>query len=198
LKENEACPNPFDQFRLWFEEAVNLPTPHPTAMTLATATPDGKPSARIVLLKGFDERGFVFFTNYASRKGRELDSNPHAALVFFWPELEHQIRIEGRVERVSAEESDRYFQSRPRESQLGACASAQSEVVESRDVLDRRFQELVTRYPAGSIPRPACWGGYRLVPSSLEFWQGRTNRLHDRLRYDRSTDGTWRICRLSP
>ena len=166
-------------------------------MTLATATPEGRPSARIVLLRGYDERGFTLFTNYESRKGRELHSNPHAALVFHWHELERQVRIEGQAQRVSAQESDAYFQSRPVLSRLSAWASRQSDVIPSRQSLEASCKALEVRYPDGQIPRPEFWGGYRVVPESVEFWQGRPNRLHDRLRYRREHGG-WVIERLSP
>ncbi len=198
LDEADLHPDPVEQFRRWFDEALRSSSPQPTAMTLATADADGRPSARVVLLKGFDERGFVFYTNYESRKGRELDANPWAALVFFWPELERQVRIEGRVQRVAPVESDVYFRSRPRDSQLGARASRQSRVIDGRDVLDRRFEELRVRFEGGEVPRPEYWGGYRVIPESLEFWQGRPNRLHDRLRYDRVAGPAWSIRRLSP
>ena len=167
-------------------------------MTLATAGADCRPSARLVLLKGFDASGFVFYTNYESRKARELAANPWAALVFFWPQLARQVRIEGRVEPVAPHESDAYFHSRPRGSQLGAWASHQSQVISSRAVLDQRMQELTAAYQARPVPRPPYWGGYRLAPTLVEFWQGRPNRLHDRLRYRRLEDGGWLIERLAP
>jgi pyridoxamine 5'-phosphate oxidase len=167
-------------------------------MTLATATPDGRPSARVVLLRGHDENGFVFFTNYGARKGDELATNPRAALVFYWPEIDRQIRIEGRVERATPQESDAYFQSRPRGSQLGAWASPQSEVIASREVLEARLHEVEARYPEGPVPRPPFWGGFRVVPDSIEFWQEGPSRLHDRLRYVRLASGGWRLERLSP
>lgn len=198
LNEADAATDPFTQFRAWFDAALQANLPEPNAMTLATATPDGVPSARVVLLKGVDERGFVFFTNYESRKGNELAANPHAALVFYWPELERQVRIEGDVERVSAEESDAYFQSRPFGSRIGAWASAQSRPIEGRAWLEQRVAELEARYADGDIPRPPYWGGYRVIPRAVEFWQGRPSRLHDRLRYTRQDDGSWRIERLSP
>jgi pyridoxamine 5'-phosphate oxidase len=198
LLESEMDPNPFRQFRAWYERALSAGLPLPEAMTLATATPDGRPSARVVLLRGYDENGFVFFTNYDGRKGDELAANPRAALVFYWPELDRQIRIEGRVERATPQESDAYFQSRPRGSQLGAWASPQSEVIASREVLEARLREVEARYPEGPVPRPPFWGGYRVVPEAIEFWQEGPNRLHDRLRYVRQASGGWRLERLSP
>jgi len=197
LTEGELDPDPVRQFHRWIEEATLSEVAEPNAMALATATPEGRPSARIVLLRGYDERGFAFFTNYESRKGRELDANPHAGLVFHWHDLERQVRVEGRVERVSAEESDTYFQSRPAGSRLGAWASRQSEVLPDRTVLEARNRALEIQYPDGQIPRPEHWGGYRVVPAVIEFWQGRPSRLHDRLRYTRSDRG-WLVERLSP
>lgn len=197
LHETEAADDPVEQFRRWFEQAVSAQLPEPNAMTLATCTPDGRPSARIVLLKGYNGNGFTFFTSYEGRKAKELDSNPRAALVFYWPELERQIRIEGTIERTSSEESDAYFATRPRNSQLGAWASSQSSVVASREVLERRWAELQARYANQPVPRPPHWGGYRLIPTVFEFWQGRPSRLHDRLRYRRSPTG-WVRERLSP
>jgi len=170
----------------------------PNAMTLATATCEGKPSARMVLLKGFDERGFVFFTNYNSRKGRELEANPQAALVFFWQPLARQIRIEGRVTKVTAEESDAYFHSRPLGSRFSASISKQSSVILSRAVLLEKLKKIEEKYPKGDPPRPIHWGGFRVHPSEIEFWQGGAFRLHDRLRYRRRRDGNWRVDRLSP
>jgi pyridoxamine 5'-phosphate oxidase len=197
VSEEDLDPDPVRQFGLWFEQAARSGVAESNAAALATATPDGRPSVRMVLLRGADDRGFAFFTNYESRKARELEANPHAALVFFWHDLERQVRIEGRVERVSGEESDRYFQGRPRGAQLGAWASPQSEVV-GRETLEKRFGELERQYSKREIPRPPNWGGYRLVPDSIEFWQGRPNRLHDRLRYTKRPDGQWRIERLAP
>jgi pyridoxamine 5'-phosphate oxidase len=167
-------------------------------MTIATATPDGKPAARMVLLKDFDERGFVFFTNYNSRKGQELAENPQAALVFWWVELERQVRICGRVEKISENESDKYYDSRPENSRLGAWVSNQSEVIESREVLEQRWQDFQRRYDNQDIPRPPHWGGLRVIPAEIEFWQGRPSRLHDRLLYTRLDHGSWKIERLSP
>jgi len=197
LREADADPDPIEQFRGWFGEALAADLHEPNAMTLATATPDGRPSARVVLLKGFDERGFVFYTNYEGRKGRELEANPRAALVFYWGELERQVRVEGRVSRVSDGESDAYFSGRPRGSQLGALASEQSRPVRDRGALERRLREVEGEYEGREVPRPAFWGGYRIEPETIEFWQGRENRLHDRLRYSRS-EGGWKIERLQP
>jgi pyridoxamine 5'-phosphate oxidase len=197
LSEADVDPDPVRQFRAWFEQAQAAGVADPTAMTLATATPDGRPSARVVLLKGLGPDGFVFFTNYDGRKGRELAANPRAALVFFWPELERQVRIEGTVEPVSPAESDAYFRSRPVGARLGAWASPQSEVIPSREALERRLRELEAQYPDGEVPRPPHWGGYRVRPEAVEFWQGRPNRLHDRLRY-RRVPGGWRLERLAP
>jgi len=197
LSEADAGSDPFVLFRTWFDEAQAAGLPEPNAMTLATADADGKPAARIVLLKGYDERGFVFFSNYDSRKGRELESNPFAALVFLWHEFERSIRIEGRIEKATAEESDIYFASRPAGSRLGAWASRQSEVIPDRTILEAEHRELLERFADGVIPRPPHWGGYRVVPTGLEFWQGRSSRLHDRLRFRRS-EGAWIRERLAP
>jgi pyridoxamine 5'-phosphate oxidase len=184
------------QFALWFEDAIAAGLPEPNAMILATSSAGGRPSARTVLLKGFDERGFVFFTNYESRKGRDLAENPRACLLFPWHPIRRQVRVEGRVVRVSREDSAAYFRSRPYGSRIGAWASRQSAVVASREDLDSRFDELARRWP-DDPPVPDFWGGYRVVPSEVEFWQGRTDRLHDRLRY-RLTGGSWLRERLAP
>ena len=198
LSEADVDPDPIRQFATWFEEAAAAGLYQPEAMTLATVTPEGRPSARLVLLRGFDGRGFSFFTNYDSRKGRDLAARPWAALVLFWAELHRQVRIEGRVELVSAEESDAYFAGRARGSQLSAWASPQSEVLEGRGVLERRVADLARQYEGRPVPRPPRWGGYRVVPDSIEFWQGRENRLHDRLCFRRRADGGWAIVRLAP
>lgn len=198
LLESEAAGDPFPQFHRWLSEAIAADLKEPNAMTLATVTPDGKPDARIVLLKGFDQRGFSFFTNYKSAKGKQLNTTPWAALVFLWGDLERQVRIEGQVEIVSEQESDDYFQVRPWASQLGAWASDQSQVIASREVLEERFLQFKDQYPEGKVPRPPHWGGFRVVPRTVEFWQGRPSRLHDRLRYRLQDDGKWLRERLSP
>jgi pyridoxamine 5'-phosphate oxidase len=197
LNETEVDPDPIKQFQRWFDQAIAAELPEPNAMTLATATSDGIPSARIVLLKGLDARGFAFYTNYESRKGQELAENPQAALVFLWTLLERQVRVEGRVEKVAAAETDAYFLSRPLASRLGAWTSSQSRVISSREVLEQRFAELKATYADETVPRPPHWGGYRVIPHQIEFWQGRTSRLHDRLRY-RLEQGNWLLERLAP
>lgn len=199
LAEADVERDPLRQFQRWFDEALAAALPEPNAMTLATVSAQGKPSARMVLLKGFDAAGFVFFSNYESRKGGELAARPEAALVFYWAELERQVRIEGRVERTTAEESDAYFHSRPVGSQIGAIASHQSSVLANRQELEARSAALDEAYQGQTVPRPAFWGGYRVVPEVYEFWQGRPSRLHDRLRYRRASgEGAWIIERLSP
>lgn len=198
LSETEINSNPFLQFKEWFDQALSANILEPNAMTVATATTEAKPSARMVLLKDFDERGFVFYTNYNSQKAQELAENPQAALVFWWAELQRQIRICGRVEKISDTESDKYFYSRPFNSRLGAWASNQSEVIENREVLEKYLEELKQKYQNQDVPRPSHWGGIRVIPTEIEFWQGRSSRLHDRLVYTRIKDGSWKIERLSP
>jgi pyridoxamine 5'-phosphate oxidase len=191
-------PDPLKLFQRWLDEAKGAGIHLAEAMTLATSTTEGQPSARLVLLKQADETGFVFYTNYNSPKARELDANLQAALVFYWPQLERQVRVEGKVERTSADESDAYFKTRPRESQIGALASPQSEVIASREALQQRADELEKLYEGREVDRPAHWGGYRLHPNRIEFWKGRPSRLHDRILYERQSDGSWTICRLAP
>lgn len=197
LSESEAGGDPFALFRMWFEQAMAAGVAEPNAFVLATADESGSPSARLVLLKALDDRGFTFFTNYDSRKGREMDANPRAAMVFPWHALERQVRIEGAVEKVTAAESDDYFANRPLGSRLGAWASAQSTLIPDREFLERRHAELMARYPDGNVPRPEHWGGYRVLPACIEFWQGRPSRLHDRILFT-LRDGRWVKNRLSP
>ena len=198
LLEKDLAKNPFRQFEQWFQEAEAAKITEPNAMTLATAGRDGRPSARTVLLKGCDGRGFVFYTSYESRKGRELDANARATLLFAWVAMERQVTAEGTVVRVSREESEAYFQSRPRANQLAAWASPQSTVVAGRAVLEESHRVIEKKYEGRTIPLPPSWGGLRLVPESVEFWQGRRSRLHDRLRYRREAGGDWVVERLAP
>jgi len=198
LSESDAAREPIAQFARWYDDALASELPLPNAMTLATVSADGKPSARMVLLKGFDARGFVFYTNYKSRKAVELAANSHGCLVFYWPANERQVRIEGRVEKVTERESDQYFRTRPRDSRIGAWASPQSAALDGRRALEDRFEQFSKRYPEEEIPRPHFWGGYRLKPSAVEFWQGQPNRLHDRLLYVSDNNGVWHINRLAP
>eukprot|EP01133_Synstelium_polycarpum_P010146 gene10146-11823_t len=197
LSEQDADQDPINQFSKWFADAMNAKLYEPNVMTLATADRSGKPSARIVLLKGFDQQGFVFFTNYDSVKGKEIAENPQASLVFFWPELERQVRIDGSVSKVSAQVSDQYFHSRPIGSQIGATASPQSTKMQNRESLEEKVKELTAVYQGKEIPRPQHWGGYLVKPSQIEFWQGRSSRLHDRINYE-LVDGNWIISRLAP
>jgi pyridoxamine 5'-phosphate oxidase len=199
LHRQDLLPDPIQQFEVWFKESVgSAGDREPNAMTLATADREGHPSARVVLLKGFDERGFVFFTNYESRKGQHLAQNPRAALNFHWPWLERQIQIEGNVSRVSREESQTYFDKRPLKSRLSAIISPQSSPVSSRTQLEQRLEEVSRQYSDGNPPVPEFWGGYRVFPERMEFWQGRENRLHDRFLYTLTLEGSWRIERLGP
>ena len=197
LDEKTIDRDPIKQFQIWFNDAITAKLPLPEAMTLATATPDGKPSARMVLLKQVDHDGFVFFTNYRSAKAEQLDANPYAALVFYWSQLDRQVRVEGSVVRTSEQESRDYFKTRPRESQIGAWASAQSQAISGRDVLERRAQELEDLYAGREVDCPEYWGGYRLRPERIEFWKSRIGRLHDRILYKRDPSG-WSISRLAP
>ncbi len=198
LDEKDVTANPIVQFNHWFEEAVKAEVPEPNAMAIATTMVDFKPSVRMVLLKGVEEGGFVFFTNYQSRKGTELMWNPYGSLLFFWHELERQVRIEGRVEKISAEESTKYFHSRPRGSQIGTHVSPQSTVIESREVLEKKMSEMESEFNGKEIERPTYWGGYKLLPNVMEFWQGRASRLHDRIRYTLVKQNEWKIERLAP
>ncbi|NCA85538.1 MAG: pyridoxamine 5'-phosphate oxidase [Clostridia bacterium] len=197
LDEKSVRENPFEQFAVWMDQAVQAEILHPTAMLLSTVGSDGQPSCRVVLLKEVNEKGFVFFTHYHSHKGRQLTENPKVALTFFWNETERQIRIEGKVEKVDKQTSDEYFASRPYESRLSAAASSQSSVISSRQELEQQREAIRARHPDGAIPRPDDWGGYVVVPETIEFWQGRENRLHDRIVYQRAVD-SWDIRRLAP
>ena len=197
LSEEKAAADPIAQFRHWFDEALAAESLEATAMTLATASPAGEPAARTVLLKAVDERGFVFFTNYESAKARDLEANPRACLLFFWGELERQVRITGRVSRISREETAEYFKTRPRDSQLGAWVSPQSRVIPHRRVLEENLESLAAQYEGDLVPVPPFWGGFRVAPDTIEFWQGRPRRLHDRLLYTRSESG-WTRVRLAP
>jgi pyridoxamine 5'-phosphate oxidase len=198
LTESDANADPIKQFDKWFNEAVKAELQDPTAMTLATATHDGRPSSRIVLMKGFDNNGFVFYTNYLSRKGKEIARNPLGALLFFWGTLERQVRIEGTIEKVSKEDSAKYFDTRPRASQLGAIVSPQSQEISGRDILDKKWQEADTEYTDKDVPKPSYWGGYILKPRLIEFWQGRPSRLHDRILYKKIDNKNWKKVRLAP
>lgn len=198
LDESHVDRHPFRQFEKWMRHAIDAKVEEPNAMTLATSGKSGVPDARVVLLRDLDRKGFVFFTNYTSRKGKELSSNKRVCLNFFWPELQRQVRILGRVEKVSAKASDAYFNSRPRQSQIGAWASLQSEVMTSRSELEERFVLFEKKFKGRKVPRPSFWGGYRVVPEHMEFWQGRPSRLHDRIAYDRSKVGRWKHVRLYP
>jgi pyridoxamine 5'-phosphate oxidase len=198
LLEKDVAVHPITQFKTWWQQVLNSKITEPNAMTLATASADGVPAARIVLLKDFDNNGFVFYTNYQSYKGMQLEENPKACLVFFWKELERQVRIVGLVNKVAAEESDAYFQSRPEGSRLGAWTSPQSQVIESREWLDLKYQEVIKEKSGTAIERPPHWGGYIVRPVLIEFWQGRPSRLHDRIQYTLQESGEWKIERLAP
>lgn len=198
LDEQDLGPDPIVFFKKWFDEADNAQVNEVNAMTLATVDENSIPHARIVLLKGLDQSGFTFFTNYQSNKGKNLAVNPHAALVFFWPELERQVRIEGRIEKVTEKESDDYYRVRPRGSRLGAWASPQSSVIESRKILEENEAKFLALFENKEIPRPEHWGGYRLLPKRIEFWQGRASRLHDRICFERDAANNWQIFRLAP
>lgn len=198
LEESQVKDNPVEQLKQWLQTALEAKLPEPNALTLATVDTSGQPAARIVLLRDISEEGLTFYTNYLSRKGRELETNPHAAALLFWASLERQVRIEGAVTRLSPAESDAYFQQRPYESRLGAWASPQSETITNRQILDQNMQKLRVKYPTDEVPRPPHWGGYRLVPNSFEFWQGRPSRLNDRLLYMKQEDGKWVLSRLAP
>jgi len=198
LNENEIDRDPIRQFQTWFDEAIAAKLPMPDAMSLATVTRDCRPTSRMVLLKQVDGYGFVFFTNYQSDKAKHLETNPYAALVFYWPQLERQVRVEGKVTKTSAEESEAYFKTRPRESQIGAWASPQSEVIAAREMLEQRARELAELYCDRDVDCPAYWGGFRLTPDRIEFWKGRVGRLHDRILYELQPDGSWTIKRLAP
>lgn len=198
LSEETIDINPIKQFDTWFNEAIAAKVLEPNAMTLSTATPDGRPSARIVLLKGFDNSGFMFYTNYLSRKGKEIAKNPLGALTFFWGDLERQVRIEGTIEKISREKSDQYFHSRPKKSQLGALASPQSQEITGRESLEEKMAQLEAEYADIEVPKPSFWGGYVLKPRLIEFWQGRRSRLHDRILYKKIDNNNWKKVRLAP
>jgi len=198
LSENDVDKNPIQQFLKWMKESIEAGQPEPNAMTLSTVTAQGKPASRIVLLRGVEDNKFAFFTNYNSNKGKQLDKNPYAALNFFWYQLERQVKVIGKTEKCSPEFSDEYFATRPRESQLGAWASPQGETIESREVLIKNFEFYAAKFEGKDIPRPPHWGGFFLIPEKIEFWQGRTGRMHDRLVFTLQIDGSWKISRLAP
>ena len=198
LTENSTKADPLKQFAAWFEEAQEAKVPERNAMMLATATPDGRPSARVVLLKAYNAEGFVFYTNYLSRKGKEINKNPFAALTFFWPSMERQVRVEGVLEKTSREDSEKYFHSRPKNSQVGAVASPQSQEIPDRAYIEDKWKELAEKYEEGEVPKPSFWGGYILKPRLIEFWQGRPSRLHDRIVYKKADNKNWKKVRLAP
>jgi pyridoxamine-phosphate oxidase len=198
LSEKDTDADPIKQFDKWFTEALNSQQHEPTAMTLATATHDGRPSARIVLMKGFGDTGFTFYTNYLSRKGREIAKNPLGALIFFWDSLERQVRIEGTIEKIDRETSEKYFYSRPKGSQIGAVVSPQSQEIPDRDGLEKKWQQMEAQYADKEVPKPSHWGGYILKPRMIEFWQGRPSRLHDRILYKKVDNKSWKKVRLAP
>ncbi len=198
LTEKEVSPDPYKQFGKWFDEVLKAEIHEPNAMTLATVGPNNRPSARVVLLKGFDEQGFCFYSNYLSRKGKELNKNPFASIVFYWGDLERQVRIEGKIEKLSKERSEAYFHTRPVSSQLGTLVSMQSQLIPNRAFLEEKLTLAEQEYEGKVIPKPAHWGGYRVMPFSIEFWQGRPSRLHDRLEYVLMEKGKWKIQRLAP
>jgi pyridoxamine 5'-phosphate oxidase len=198
LLEKDVDADPIKQFEIWWSQVLQSGIEEPNVMTLATSTPSGKPSARIVLLKAIKNKGFIFFSNYHSRKGKQIEDNPFVSLVFFWKELERQVRIEGEIKKISEQESDEYFSKRPLESRIGAWSSPQSEVIKSRDVLEKSVSDYTNRFNSQNIPRPPYWGGYIVHPTLIEFWQGRPGRLHDRLQYTISKKTAWKIERLAP
>jgi pyridoxamine-phosphate oxidase len=198
LSENDTKGDPINQFEQWFNEALAAKLHEPNAMTLATATTNGKPSARVVLLKGFNQHGFMFYTNYLSRKGKEITKNPQGAITFFWAELQRQVRIEGTIEKLSKEDSERYFHTRPKGSQIGAVVSPQSQEIEGREGLEKKWSELEAEYEGKEVPKPSFWGGYILNPQLVEFWQGRSSRLHDRILYKKVDKKSWKKVRLAP
>jgi pyridoxamine 5'-phosphate oxidase len=198
LLESQVLPDPIAQFARWYAEAQATETIEPNSMTLATADASGAPSARVVLLKGIEPDGFVFYTSYVGRKARDLEANPRAAMVFYWRILERQVRIEGRIEKTSRAENEKYFFSRPHSAQIAALSSHQSDTITTRQEMRRRYEEMNAKFPVGSVKAPEFWGGYRLIPSLIEFWQGRPNRLHDRLVYQRQPGNSWQINRLQP